>query len=114
MESSANTSWRRWQSVFFSLFFSCVRGESKHSLVAGGQRDNRSELAKTAVGSSPKHHARDDVTRDDDDANWVRAVVRCGRVPYDYSKDSGDSAPKAPGLRPEKNNSLTSQSLHAF
>ena len=47
--------------------FSSVRGESKYSLVAGGQRDNRIELAKTTDGSSVSEetsnsHAHDDVT----------------------------------------------------
>ena len=47
--------------------FSSVRGESKYSLVAGGQRDIRIELAKKTVGSSvpeetSKTHAHDDVT----------------------------------------------------
>ena len=38
-------------SRFLFTYFSSVRGESKYSLVAGGQRDNRIELAKTTVGS---------------------------------------------------------------
>ena len=47
--------------------FSSVRGESKYSLVAGGQRDSGIELAKTTVGSSvfegtSKSHTHDDVT----------------------------------------------------
>ena len=62
---------------------------------------------KTTVGFPaevvPKHHARDDVphammmTR-----TGVTAVEGCGRVPYDCSTDSGDSAPKAIRLGTEK------------
>ena len=52
---------------FLSLLVSPVRGESKYSLVAGGQRDDRIERAKQTVGSSvaeetSKSHAHDDVT----------------------------------------------------
>ena len=85
-----------------------MRGESKHSLVGGGQRNNRIELAKTTVGSSVSEetsmsHAHDDVTHAMTMARTgLRSVVGCGRVLYDYRKGSRDSVTMAPRLRTEK------------
>ena len=87
--------------------WSSVLGESKYSLVVGGQRGNRIELAKT-FGSSfseenSKSHAHDDVTHTMTmTRNGLRAVERCGRVPYDYSEDFRDFVTMAPRLRTEK------------
>ena len=80
-ESSSNTSCEV-DSRFLFTPFSSVLGESKYSFVAGGQRDNRIELAKTTVGSSvseetSKSHAR----RDDDEANWVEGGGRTRKSP---------------------------------
>ena len=55
------------------------------------------ELAKTTVVSSvseetSKYHAHDDVTHAMSmTRTGLRAVGRCGRIPYDYNKDSRDS-----------------------
>ena len=87
---------------------SSVRAESKYSLVAAGQRDKRIELAKTTVGSSvseetSKSHTHDVATHAMTmTRTGLRAVERCGRVPYDYNKDSRDSVTMAPRLRTEK------------
>ena len=67
MESRSNTSGEVGSRFPFTPF-SSVRGESKYSLVAGGQRDSRIELSKTTVGSSvsdetSNSHAHDDVTQ---------------------------------------------------
>ena len=51
VESRSNTSGAVGSRFLFTLL-SSVRGESKYSLVAEGQRDNRMKLAKTTVGSS--------------------------------------------------------------
>ena len=51
VDSRSNTS-GEVSSRFPLTAFPSVRGESKYSLVAGGQCDNRIELAKTTVGSS--------------------------------------------------------------
>ena len=95
MGSRSNTS-GEVDSRFPVAPFSSARGESKHSLVAGGQRDKRIDMAKTTVGSSVSSHA-DDVTHAMTmTRTGLRAVGGCGRVPYDYSKDSRDSVTMAP------------------
>ena len=75
-------------------------------MVAGGQRETRTELLETVVGSSvsSKFHAHDEmhpmtVTRPR--IGWWRVGV-CGRVSYDYSKDSRNTEPLAPRLRTNK------------
>ena len=80
---------RWWQSVF--LFVS-------HSMVAGGQRDSGTDLVETVVGSSvfPKFHAHDAMHAMTRSGWW--GVGGCGRAPYDYSKDSRNTEPLAPGL----------------
>ena len=75
------------------------------SLVAGGQRDSRTDLVETVVGSSVSSKAH----RHDDEMHAM-AVTRtrtewemegCGRVPYDYSKDLRNTEPLAARLRTE-------------
>ena len=51
VESRSNTS-GEVGSRFPCTIFSSVRGESKYSLVVGGQRGNRIELANTSAGYS--------------------------------------------------------------
>ena len=117
MGSKSNTSGEVGSRVPVTL--SSVRAESKYSLVAAGQRDKRIELAKTTVGSSVSEetsisHAHDDATHAMTMTRIrLRAVERCGRVPYDYSKNSRDSVTMAPRIRTEKS-SLTYQLLHAI
>ena len=88
--------------------FSSVRRGSKCPLVAGGQRDNRIELAKTTVRScvteeTSKSHAHCDVTHAMTmTRTGLRAPGRCGRVLHDCSKDFPDSVTMAPRLRTEK------------
>ena len=96
-----------------------MRGESKYSLVAGGQRENRIELAKATVGSSVSEetsknsHPRRCDARDDDDANWVEG----GGGDADESHTTAAEIPVTPyRWHPDcqqKRSSLTSQSLHA-
>ena len=76
--------------------------------MAGGQRDNRIELAKTTVGSAVSEETSKSDTHDSvthamtKTRTGLRAVGGCGRVPYDYSEDSRDFATMAPGPRTEK------------
>ena len=76
-----------------------------------GNTNTNSQWLVHAVSASSMHHpgannswfARDGVTHAMMmTRTGVRVVEGCGRGPYDYSKDSRDPAPKAPGLRTEK------------
>ena len=84
--SRSNTSGEVGSRFPSTFFFSSVRGQSKHSWVAGGQRDNRSGLVKTTVGSSvsentSKDHAHGGATHAmTDDANWCGVGMRTSPV----------------------------------
>ena len=76
VESRSNTSGEVGSRFPFTPF-SSVRGESKYSLVAGGQRDNRVELQQLVLlflSTISRSWWCD--ARDDSDANWVEGVGR--------------------------------------
>ena len=72
----------------------------------------KSESARSVSEETSKSHAHDDATHAMTmTRTGLRAVERCGRVPYDYNKDSRDSVTMAPRRRTEKKLNLSIQEV---
>ena len=95
LQSRSNPSGEVGSRLLFILF-SCVECRSTRwwleDSATKGLSWRKQQFGSSVSEETSKSHAHDDVTH----ATGLRAVERCGRVPYDCSKDSRDQTTNFP------------------